>query len=169
MLRLDLHIQDCLRAYVMQKLLLDLALRFVLRQIGKFRDGIEWETLDADLQERARALLPGQWFDAEGAAFAHTVVYAVKGALDQTDVLELLLAAVAEKRWDDALKVLKDLLARAWAPKVLAGFKETGRSKTAHLQVVEALDITVPDGAVTIAPGAPKHPTAKGSRGDAAS
>lgn len=123
---------------MLERLVLNIVLGFILRQVAQFREETDWEKIDSDLQERIAAVLPGTWFDGEGRAFAHTIVVAVQGVLSQADCLDRLLRALAFKRFDESLAVLKELLQTIWAPNIIGA---GGATKDSHLKLVSALDV----------------------------
>lgn len=127
---------------MIQKVVLDLVLGFILRQLAHFRDQIDWGKVDEDLQERARAILPGKWFDDTGAAFAHAVVVAVQTVLGQHAILQRVVEAVGQGRFEEALALVKELLATVWVPNVVRSAKDAGVvPKASQLDVVQALDV----------------------------
>lgn len=115
---------------MLQKWAFDLVIGFVLRQLAKWADSIDWGTVKFDLGERVAALVPGAWFDEEAIAVANTIVDAAAAVLQSTDDIKRILELCAAEQWLDAAAELKDLILGSWNPtteheiKVLAFLKK---------------------------------------------
>lgn len=102
---------------MLQKWVVSLVISFVLRQLAKYQDQIDWAKVKADFEKRAADLMPGFWFDDEVKALAGLVIDACQEVLSEGDQIEKLLKALALGEWDVALLALKELLLNAWKPK----------------------------------------------------
>ena len=95
---------------MIERLVAKMVISFVLSQIEKFHDKIDWEQLEKDLDAKVRDLVPGSWFDDEAVAFVHTILSAFKAVLGQGDHIKPILQLLAQKKYEQALVALKELL-----------------------------------------------------------
>lgn len=102
------------------KIVLNVVIGFVLRQLAKFGRQLDWAKVKADAEVRVRALVPGTWFDDEAVAVVGAVIDACKVALAAESDWDALLHALAAQDWNGALAALKGLLARVWHPQAKA-------------------------------------------------
>ncbi len=98
------------------RIVLNMVVSFVLRQLAKFGKDIDWAKVKSDLGERVRQLVPGTWFDEEAVALVNAALDAVKIALGAQDDWDTLLRALAAQDWNGALAALKDMLSKVWHP-----------------------------------------------------
>lgn len=101
---------------MLEKWLVGVVIAFVLRQLAKFKDTVDWVKVKADLDLRVRALVPGTWFDDEAAAIVGLVMDRVIAVLSQGDQVKVILELLAAEQWAAALVALKDLLLGGWVP-----------------------------------------------------
>jgi len=99
---------------------IQMAISFVMRQLGKWQTGVDWAKVKADLTERIKALIPGEWFDSEVVAVCMAVVDAVAAALQATDALEKIVKLVVDGKIEEAWVLLRKLILGNWAPVSLA-------------------------------------------------
>lgn len=113
---------------MIQKLLLKIVISFVVRQLDKFHDSIDWAKVKADAQKRIADVLPGEFFDDEGKAVVVWVVDRLENVLGAEDRFKDLLKLIAEKKLGEAAELVKDILLGAAfpvsAPVVPADFVE---------------------------------------------
>ena len=100
----------------MENWLIGLVLGFVLRQIDKFRNDLNWAKLKVEAAGYVADLVPGTWFDAEAIKLVHVVIDAGERALGDKENLEDLFQALSAKDWPEALMELKELVLKAWDP-----------------------------------------------------
>lgn len=98
------------------KIVLNMVIGFVLRQLAKFGKTIDWAKVKADADVRVRQLVPGTWFDDEAVALVNGAIDAVVVALGAEGAWDKLLHALANQDWDGALTALRELLAKVWHP-----------------------------------------------------
>lgn len=99
---------------MIQGIVINLVISFVLKQIEKFGDRTDWVKLKHDAELRVRALIPGTWFDDEAAYAVKAAIHALQSLLDQTDRLKALLKLLAGQKYPDAVAMLKQLLIDLW-------------------------------------------------------
>lgn len=99
---------------MVQNIIISLIINFVLRQLDKFNETIDWVKVKADAAVRIAAVIPGTWFDAQAIAAANVVIDAVACALHQKAALDEILHLVAEQKWAEAGQCLKDMVLEVW-------------------------------------------------------
>lgn len=115
---------------MIQRWILSLVIGFVMRQLAKWKKGIDWEKVKTDFQERVKALVPGEWLDSEAAALAGTLIDMVVGVLGANAALERLIELAVDQKYQEAWTLLRDLILSLWKPegemqvKVYAAVKE---------------------------------------------
>lgn len=97
-----------------QKIIINLVIAFILRQIKKFGETVNWDLVKADLDKRIADILPGTWIDAEAVTVANYVFDACKAALGATDNLKSIMVHLANEDWPGAIAAVKDLLLLVW-------------------------------------------------------
>lgn len=105
---------------MLERWAISMAISFIMRQLSKFLESINWETVKADLAARVRDLVPGSWFDSEAVAVAMAMVDAVAAILSASSELESVLKLLADQKWQDAWQVLRDLIMKQWQPQSAA-------------------------------------------------
>src|ERR1700733_11335533 len=94
----------------MEKIILNLALPFILGRLQKFQSSINWTTVETDLEAKIRAVIPGQWLDDAAIDIMRTVMgYVQKAMADQADI-KSLLGLLAAGNYQGALTMLKNLI-----------------------------------------------------------
>ena len=101
---------------MLERWALNLVIAFIMRQLAKFGQTIDWAKVKADLDERVRALVPGTWFDDEVVALVNMVLDRCAEVLAHGAAIEALLKLLADQKWDEALQALKALLLGGWVP-----------------------------------------------------
>lgn len=100
----------------MDKVLLNLAISFCLRQLAQFGTSTNWATVKVDYDARVAALVPGTWLDAEAVSLTNETIDAFAFVCkDSADMAKLVNAAVAAD-WAGAWVILKDLVAKGYNP-----------------------------------------------------
>ncbi len=92
----------------------NLIISFVLRQIAKFAETIDFDKVKADLAVRIAALVPGTFFDDEAIKVMNTIVSGFELCLAKTDEWKNILALCAAEKWPQALEAAKALLIEVW-------------------------------------------------------
>ena len=109
-----------MRAQV-ERWLISALITFVLRQVKKFTNGVQWEKLIEDATNRVADLLPGEWLDREAKGYVETILYTAQHALSDERRLNNLLELLADESIDDkpdylaAAYLLKAYLLKSWA------------------------------------------------------
>lgn len=101
---------------MIQKWVISMAITFMMRQLAKWQKGIDWPKVKADLAERVRALIPGEWLDAEAVSLMETLVDAAAAVLAANEVLEQIINLVVAGKYQDAWAILRDLLLKHLRP-----------------------------------------------------
>lgn len=101
----------------------NLAITFAVRQLGKFRDSIDWTVVQHDAAKRVRDVLPGTWFDNEGAELVVAVIEGVRVVCNQTAAIEQIMKMTANGDFEGAITALKKLVLGVWVPTSEAGKK----------------------------------------------
>jgi hypothetical protein len=99
-----------------EKWLIGMVVAFVLRQVAKFRDTIDWAKVKADLDARVTALVPGVFFDSEAVALVNALLDRIVMVLGDTADLQKILDALAASDWAGAYAALLVLIQHAWTP-----------------------------------------------------
>lgn len=99
-----------------QKWVLGLVVSFVVRQVAKLEDSIDWAGLKAKLDARVRVLIPGTWFDDEAAALVAVVLGRAEEVLNDSEAIAQIVRFAGEEKWQAAVDALKDLLLAGWEP-----------------------------------------------------
>ena len=94
----------------MQSWLISIVISFVLRQIEKFNNTIDWKKVEADLDEKIRAIIPGKWFDDEAVALVNIVLATIKAVLLEKDHLKEILVLISEQKFSAAAQLLIKLI-----------------------------------------------------------
>lgn len=95
---------------MMKSWALKMVIGFVLRQLEKFSENIDWQKVEADLDARVRKLIPGTWFDDEAVRIAHAALTVIKTVLGQGDNIKRLLDLLTARKYDEAVKLLKEII-----------------------------------------------------------
>lgn len=95
---------------MLEKLVMPLVIGFVVRQLEKFEESIDWERVKADTFERVRMLVPGTWFDDEACAIAGAAIDIIKSVLSKGSDVKHLLQLLSDKKYDMATSMLKELV-----------------------------------------------------------
>lgn len=96
--------------------IVQLAISFVMRQLGKWQSKIDWAKVKADVASRVADLIPGTWFDNEAVAMALAVVDAAAAALSASEDLEKIVKMILDGKYDEAWKLLRQLILGNWVP-----------------------------------------------------
>lgn len=91
-----------------------IAISFIVRQIEKFGETIDWAKVKADLKPLVEKTVPGTWFDAEAVAAVNALVDVAARALSATADIKRILDLLADEKWAEAVALLKDLILGAW-------------------------------------------------------
>ena len=100
----------------MRSIAISLAIKFVVRQNEKFKDSIDFVKLEKDLVARIKDLVPGTFFDEEAAKLVSFVIHWAQQVLEQGDNMKKLLKLLADKKFDEAVLLLKELILGSIVP-----------------------------------------------------
>lgn len=93
-----------------QKWLIQAAIAFVLRQLTKWGQSIDWVKIKIDLELRVKQLLPGEMFDDEAVKIAFAVVDLFAGILADAAAIEKIVNLVMAGKMAEALEALKQMI-----------------------------------------------------------
>lgn len=99
---------------MVQRIVIGFVISFIIRQLEKFQDSIDWDKVKKDATERVKALVPGTWFDDEAAKLLELVIDAAKQVLNSSEELKKILNFLAAKKYYEALSSLKLLILSLW-------------------------------------------------------
>jgi hypothetical protein len=97
-----------------QGIILNLVISFIVKQLEKFGDSLNWEKVKQDAEERIRKLMPGTWFDDEAAYVVNLVLAGVQEALEDADKFRTILKLLADKKYPEAFSAVKEFLLELW-------------------------------------------------------
>jgi len=101
---------------MIQKWVIQMAISFVMRQLAKWGSSIDWAKVKADVEERVKALVPGEWFDSEAVAIVMALLDAAASVLSASAELEKIVKLAAEGKFPEAWAALRDLILGSWQP-----------------------------------------------------
>lgn len=99
----------------LQKMVVGWVINFVVRQAMKFKDGLKWDLIIADLKVRIPALIPGEWLDEPATDFVVKVVEVCKSVLSES-LIEKVLSLCADGKFLDALVLIKEAIIKSVFP-----------------------------------------------------
>jgi len=94
----------------MKQWLIGAAIKFALRQIGKWGTSIDWPKVKADFAIRVRDLVPGEMLDDEAVAAAMAVIDIFASILGDQSALQKIVQLVLDGKISEALVLLRDLI-----------------------------------------------------------
>lgn len=95
---------------MINKWIIGFVISFVLRQLEKWRDTVDWAKVKADLKPRIEQLVPGTWLDDSAVDLVFTLIDVVADVLKATGEIEAILNLVAEQKYQEAWEKLRDLI-----------------------------------------------------------
>lgn len=93
-----------------------MAISFVIRQLEKWREMLDWEMVKKDAEERVRALIPGDWFDDEAVSMVMTLINVVQKVLSESEQIQDIFEYLADGKFQEAWESLRDLILDQWSP-----------------------------------------------------
>jgi hypothetical protein len=87
-----------------------LVISFVMRQIAKWQTGLDWAKVRADLEERVRALVPGEMFDQAAVDLVMGILDAVQSVLAASKDLERIVRLAVDGKYQEAWVILRQLI-----------------------------------------------------------
>lgn len=95
---------------MVERLVAKMMISFILSQIERFHDQIDWNMVEKEISEKVRELVPGGWFDDEAVKFVHIILVSFKTVLGQGNNIKPILELLALQKYDEAMNALKELL-----------------------------------------------------------
>ena len=99
----------------LQKMVVGWVINFVVRQAMKFKNGLKWDLIIADLKVRIPALIPGEWLDEPATDFVVKVVEICQSVLSES-LIEKVLELCADGKFLDALVLIKEAIIKSVFP-----------------------------------------------------
>lgn len=103
-----------------EKIAINMAISFVLKQLARFKTEIDWSKIEADLDVQLKKVIPGTAFDDEAMALLHSLLAAIKASLNNTSAIQDLLTVLAAGNWTAAAADLKTMISAAWSSGAVA-------------------------------------------------
>ncbi|HAT75761.1 MAG TPA: hypothetical protein DCS19_02695 [Flavobacterium sp.] len=94
-----------------QKLIFEVVLSFLIRQIIKYGDSIDFAIIREDVRELVRKIVPGNIFDETAVQFVDTMIDGIVYLFENLEITGVL-EAIKNKDLNLALSILRDLLKR---------------------------------------------------------
>lgn len=101
---------------VIERWLIETALSFAIRQLAKYGEEVNWETVKEDFAVRVADLVPGTWLDNDAIAISDGLIDAIARAFTNTKTLGIIMELAVEGKYAEAVNKLKDYLLKAWKP-----------------------------------------------------
>lgn len=95
---------------MLQRLLIKAMISFVIGQIEKFREQLDWDKVRKNMDAYVRNLVPGTWFDEQAVKIVDSVFLAIKNVVSQGDYIKHILQLLAEKKYAEAIELVKQLV-----------------------------------------------------------
>lgn len=95
---------------MVDKIIWSVVLGFVLRQVKKFGTAFDPKVWLASVEEYIRKVIPGDFWDQDVIDMVAWLAMRLDKVLDTPEKIEALLEAVKDKKFSEALAILKDLL-----------------------------------------------------------
>lgn len=97
--------------FMFQKLIFDIAVSFILRQVAKYLESTDFEIIRQDLRELVRKTVIGDAFDDVAVEFIDRIIDCMVFIVTNAE-LAGIIQYIKDKNIEGALKLLKDLLER---------------------------------------------------------
>jgi len=94
-----------------QKLIFEVVLSFVIRQIAKYGDSVEWDLVREDIREYVRKIIPGDAFDETCVSLVDHILDGVEYLIENIE-FSGVLEAIKSKDLKLAIQILRDLIKR---------------------------------------------------------
>jgi len=96
--------------FVIPATLIDMAITFIIRQVDKFAEQVDWTKVKADLDTRVRDLIPGDFVDEFAVAILNKTVDIVSVLLKDEEMMTKLVALLREKKYAEAALSLRQFV-----------------------------------------------------------
>lgn len=96
---------DILKSYLLQ-----MAIQFMLRQLGKWKTEINWALVKKDAEVLTRKTVPGTWFDPLAVSIVIGAIDKVELVIGQGEELAEVVALVVEGQMEKAWKKLAEIV-----------------------------------------------------------
>lgn len=102
-----------LQGWAMQ-VIFKIVISFFMRQLQRFKENLDWNQLEKDIDKKIADLLPGTWLDAEAIQLANNCLNAVRVGLGEQERIKNMIELLTENKWDEAFNLLKDYVIVYW-------------------------------------------------------
>lgn len=87
---------------------LNIAVPFIFNRIIEFKDSVDWDKVESDLDKYVREFLPGTWFDDAAAKIAKDVFHKIRTSFIDEASLKRLIKILLNGKFEDAMKLVRD-------------------------------------------------------------
>lgn len=108
-------LRDWFRGIVIKQVIL-----FVMRQLEKFTENINWDQVKADLEPRIRDLIPGTIADDLVVGWANALIDMVATVLTAKDEIQEILTLLSKGDYNAAWQKLRELILGRFQPTTVA-------------------------------------------------
>lgn len=98
-----------------RNIIIRFAIGFIMRQLSKWKEGIDWAKVSTDLEERIRSFIPS-WIADEAVRWAMVLLDVVEAVLQAKSDIEAILTLLANSEFDEAWRKLRDLILDNFTP-----------------------------------------------------
>ena len=92
-----------------RNIIIRFAIGFLMRQLERWREAIDWAIIRTDLEARIRDLVPG-WIADEAVRWAMVFVDVAEAVLQAQADIQEILNLLAQSKFDEAWSKLRDLI-----------------------------------------------------------
>lgn len=94
----------------MQKMLMGFMLSYVMKQLEKLEQKIDWAKIEKELDDHIRLFFPVKFLDDEMIGFMAIIFQDMQHVLANEDALKNIIALMIQEQWEDALQAFRILL-----------------------------------------------------------
>lgn len=98
----------------MSSFIANLVIGFIVRQIQKFQQSIDWAIVKRDVDIRVKAIVPGDWLDDEAVLAVNALIDRAAKVLSNSAAIEKIMRLAADEKWADAFNAVVSLLVDGW-------------------------------------------------------
>lgn len=95
---------------MLQRLLIKALISFVIAELEKFREQLDWAKLQKNVDDFVRKIVPGTWFDDQAVKLVDSVFLAIKDVLSKGSTIKTILDLLAQRKYAEAVEMLKQLI-----------------------------------------------------------
>lgn len=92
-----------------RNIIIRFAIGFIMRQLSRWKENIDWAKVRADLEDRVRSIVPS-WIADEAVRWAMVLVDVVEAVLQAQSDIQEILNLLAQSKFDEAWVALRQLI-----------------------------------------------------------